>query len=206
MAKQGVRVQIQHARGGYDFLRIGQNKRIHLQNPRLGAAEKRVTGLKSEGRPVEGLPVHAAGAEKRNTPLLAQAVQDIDFHPLERFGVFLQKRFNLHAALGAEHDERPARRAVEGDRKIPLLHDPDLLLDQQTFHGKMMHHPAQKFGGRSFRLIGRIRREDGARLAAFSHGRQRLHHDGAADCARRFRRFCGRMRRAATRDAHARIA
>ena len=206
MAEQGVRVQVEHARGGDDLVLIAQDEGIDFQKPRIALSEKRVAGLERHRRAVEALAVHAHRAQKRDAPLLAQAVQDIDFETLEGFGVIFQERLDLHAALGAEHDERPARCAVESDREIPLLRNRDSFLHQQAFDGKMVHDAPQEFPGRFFRRIRRIRSENRPRLAALSGGHQGLHHHGAAYGAHGFCRFPRRSYRASLGDAHARIA
>ena len=66
---------------------------------------------------------------KRNEP--GRRIDVFLVNPLRRL---LGDRFDLHAAVLAGHDDRPAGRAVDHDAQIQLARNRQALLDQQARH------------------------------------------------------------------------
>ena len=103
------------------------------------------------------------------------------------FRGLLGNRFDLHAAVLARHDDRPAGRAIDDDAEIQLARDRQPLLDEQPRHlppfgtGLVRHERHAVDLMRERVGLGWIGGQlDAAALAAAAGVNLRLHDDGAA--------------------------
>jgi hypothetical protein len=97
-------------------------------------------------------------------------------------------RLDVHAALGREHDQRRAARAVSEDRGVELPGDVGALLHQHPFDPVAADRHAQDRRRRAPRLGAAVGGLDAARLAAPAGRHLRLDHDRTQLLGDRFRR------------------
>ena len=106
---------------------------------------------------------------------------------MNALGRLLGDRFDLHAAVLARHDDRPAGRAIDDDAEIQLARNRQPLLDEQPRHlapfgtGLVRHerHAVDLIG--ELVGLGGVRGElHAAALASPAGVNLRFHDDGAA--------------------------
>jgi len=111
------------------------DQRVDLAEHRLLGDEAAVELLDE----LEHLTLFAGVVDRRfvdEPPALVRLVPDerLDMEPRERVGILRSHVLDLHAALARQHQQRPARAAVERNGEVVLLLDLGGALDQEAAH------------------------------------------------------------------------
>ena len=210
LAVVGVVVDGELRVGGQHAAILRQHQRVDLHHRRVGL-EERLREVADERRGAVQVLAAEADRERQLTALVRlEAACRVDACLVDRAGVGCRDLFDVHAALGAGDDHRPAGRVVDGDGEVDLLVDVDRFLDKDGVHRQALrarlvgdHRHPDDLRRDLLRLGGVVGDLDAAGLAARAGVRLRLDDDLAAQLLRDGLGLVRGGSDAALRDRHA---
>src|SRR5581483_1129731 len=110
-----------------------------------------------------------------------EALERVDVQPDERVRARSRDLLDVHPALRREHEQRPLRAAVEGDRQVVLLRDLGRGLDPELADEVAADVEPENLRRALLRLVRAVGQLDPARLAAPSRQHLSLDDDLPAE-------------------------